>query len=160
MTQQFKLTYSTMFSPPEALHTRFEDALASVKSQLGQTHGHYVNGENMAAGRTREKRSPIDQDLVLGRFADGTPEETEMAIDAARKAFPAWRNMQYSERNRILRKAASLIEERVYEISAAVALEVGKNRMEALGEVQETADFFNVYCDDFEKNNGFRSRLA
>ncbi|MCW8845812.1 MAG: aldehyde dehydrogenase family protein [Gammaproteobacteria bacterium] len=159
MTQQFKLTYSTMFSPPEALHTRFEDALVSVKSQLGQTHPHYINGENVVAGRTREKRSPIDQDLVLGRFADGTPEETEMAIDAARKAFPTWRNMQYSERNRILRKAASLIEERVYEISAAVALEVGKNRMEALGEVQETADFFNVYCDDFEKNKGFDHAL-
>ena len=155
MTQQFKLTYSTMFSPPEALHTRFEQALASVKSRLGQTHGHYINGENMAAGRTREKRSPIDQDLVLGRFAEGTPEEAEMAINAAHKAFPAWRNMPYSERNRILRKAASLIEERVYEMSAAVALEVGKNRMEALGDIAEAADLMRYACDQMELHKGY-----
>ena len=31
----FKLTYSTMFDPPEALHQRFEAALAAVKSRLG-----------------------------------------------------------------------------------------------------------------------------
>ena len=36
-----------------------------------------------------------------------------------------------------------------------MTLEVGKNRMEALGEVQETADFFNVYCDSFEAQGGF-----
>jgi 1-pyrroline-5-carboxylate dehydrogenase len=41
----------------------------------------------------------------------------------------------------------------VYDIGAAVALEVGKNRMEALGEVQETADFFTCYCDDYERQS-------
>ena len=58
----------------------------------------------------------------------------------------------------MLRRVAGLIEERVYAISAAVTLEVGKNRMEALGEVQETADFFNLYCDDFERQ-GFDHAL-
>jgi 1-pyrroline-5-carboxylate dehydrogenase len=159
MTQQFRLTYSTMFSPPEELHVRFEAALETVRSHLGQTHPHFINGDDVKAERTREKRSPIDRELVLGRFADGTPEEAEMAVDAARKAFRSWHNMHYSERNKILRRAAELIEERVYEISAAVALEVGKNRMEALGEVQETADFFTLYCDDFEKNKGFDHAL-
>ena len=36
-----------------------------------------------------------------------------------------------------------------------MTLEVGKNRMEALGEAQETADFFHVYCDSFEAHGGF-----
>jgi NAD-dependent aldehyde dehydrogenases len=36
-----------------------------------------------------------------------------------------------------------------------MSLEVGKNRMEALGEVQETADFFNLYADDYAGHNGF-----
>jgi 1-pyrroline-5-carboxylate dehydrogenase len=31
--------------------------------------------------------------------------------------------------------------------------------MEALGEVQETADFFNVYCDDFIRQQGFNRTL-
>ena len=54
-----------------------------------------------------------------------------------------------------VRKAAALIEARVYEIGAAVALEVGKNRMESLGEVQETADLMAWYCDQMEANAGF-----
>ena len=74
---------------------------------------------------------------------------------AAAAAFPNWRATPPQERMRLLRKVAQLIEERVYHIGAALTLEVGKNRMEALGEVQETADFFNVYCDDFERQQGF-----
>src|SRR5205807_7204702 len=52
-----------------------------------------------------------------------------------------------------------LLEERVFDIAAALTLEVGKNRMEALGESQETADFFRVYCDEFERRNGFDQPL-
>ena len=74
---------------------------------------------------------------------------------AASDAFPRWRATPPHERIRLLRRVAQLIEERVYHIAAAVTLEVGKNRMEALGEVQETADFFNVYCDSFEQQGGF-----
>ena len=36
-----------------------------------------------------------------------------------------------------MRKVAKILEERVYEIAAALVLEVGKNRLEALGEAQE-----------------------
>ena len=36
MTETFKLTYATMFNPPEELHTRFEEALAKIKANLGQ----------------------------------------------------------------------------------------------------------------------------
>jgi 1-pyrroline-5-carboxylate dehydrogenase len=53
-----------------------------------------------------------------------------------------------------LRKAVAQIEKR-YELAAAVALEVGKNRMEALGDVQEAADLIAYNCDAMEENNGF-----
>ena len=78
---------------------------------------------------------------------------------AASDAFPRWRATPPHERMRLLRRVAQLIEERVYHIAAALTLEVGKNRMEALGEVQETADFFNVYCDSFESQGGFDHAL-
>ena len=50
---------------------------------------------------------------------------------------------------------SSSIEARVYFIGAALALEVGKNRMEALGEAQETADLIAYYCDQMERNDGY-----
>jgi len=159
MAGTFKLTYSTMFAPPEALHTSFEGALQTTRNQLGQAYHHYINGENVPARHLREKVSPIDTSWILGRFPEGTAEETERAVAAARAAFPTWRAMPPGDRNQVLRRVAAIIERRVYEIGAALALEVGKNRMEALGEVQETADFFTTYCNDFERQQSFDHAL-
>ena len=58
-----------------------------------------------------------------------------------------------------MRKVADILEERVYEIAAALVLEVGKNRLEALGEAQECVDFFRVYADDFESHKGYEFEL-
>jgi 1-pyrroline-5-carboxylate dehydrogenase len=149
----YKLTYSTMFNPPAALHERFEAALARVRSQLGGVHPNFIDGTERAAQVTQELRSPINRNDVLGRFPEATAEEANLAIAAARAAFGGWSRTSVKDRNRILRRAAELIEERVYDIAASVALEVGKNRMEALGEVQESADFFTVYCADYERQN-------
>ena len=38
-------------------------------------------------------------------------------------------------------------------------LEVGKNRLEALGEAQECVDFFRVYAEDFESHQGYEFEL-
>ena len=151
----FKLTYSTMFDPPEEMHTRFEAALADARAGLGSTHAMHVDGRDHAAARTYEKRSPVDRRLVLGRFPQGDTADVEMAMAAAQRAFPAWRATPSAERARLSRRVAGLIEERVYAIGAALALEVGKNRMEALGEAQETADFFSSYAAELERNHGY-----
>jgi acyl-CoA reductase-like NAD-dependent aldehyde dehydrogenase len=147
----FKLTYATMFNPPAAVHEQFEAALARVRGALGRTHANFIDGADHAGEVTFELRTPMDRTVVLGRFPEATPSEVDRAMVAARRAFASWKRTPIAERTRILRRAAGLIEQRVYDIGAAVALEVGKNRMEALGEVQETADFFTLYCDDYER---------
>ncbi len=76
-----------------------------------------------------------------------------------RAAFPEWSNLPWKKRVAHLRKAAALIEKRVFEFAAADALEVGKNRMEALADVQETADLIAYYCDQVEEHDGFEKPL-
>jgi acyl-CoA reductase-like NAD-dependent aldehyde dehydrogenase len=151
----FKLTYSTMFDPPEEMHQRFEAALQQLRASLGATYALHIDGREVATARTAEKRSPIDQRVVLGRFPSGDVAHVEQAMAAARRAFPAWRATAATERLRLLRRAAELIEERVYTIGAALSIEVGKNRMEGLGEAQETADFFSGYAAEFERNQAY-----
>ena len=155
----FRLTYSTMFDPPPELHQRFEAALAKAKAGLGAGHPMWIAGRAREAKDTFEVRSPIDREWLVGRFARGTREDALEAVKVARAAFPAWAAMPWRERVALLRRAAALIEARVYEIGAAVALEVGKNRMESLGEVQETADLVTWYCDQMEANEGFARDL-
>src|SRR6188474_3378536 len=151
----FKLTYATMFNPPAEMHTRFDAALAELNRSLGDTHPLYINGEDRVTAKHDTRRSPIDERRVLGDFPLATVENTNDAMAAAQAAFPNWRATSMAERARVLKRVATLIEERVYHIAAAMSLEVGKNRMEALGEVQETADFFNLYADDYVQRNGF-----
>ncbi|MGH8315980.1 MAG: aldehyde dehydrogenase family protein, partial [Steroidobacterales bacterium] len=100
----FRLTYSTMFDPPAALHELFEAALGRVRGQLGKSHGHYIDGALRPAAVTREKRSPINRDWVLGRFGEATDEEVNAAVAAARRAQPAWRRTPPADRCRLLRR--------------------------------------------------------
>jgi acyl-CoA reductase-like NAD-dependent aldehyde dehydrogenase len=151
----FTLTYSTMFDPPPELHARFEDALASVRSFLGAEHPMLIGGHDQRAPRQFDVKSPIDIREPLGRFEAGDATDAAAAIEAAKRAFPAWAATPWTERVALLRRAAALIQERVYEIGAVLALEVGKNRMEALGEAQETADLIAYYCDQMEANDGY-----
>jgi acyl-CoA reductase-like NAD-dependent aldehyde dehydrogenase len=54
-----------------------------------------------------------------------------------------------------MRRMADMISERQMELAALMAIEVGKNRLEALGDVEETADLIRYYCDQFVANDGF-----
>ena len=151
----FKLTYATMFNPPEKLHANFDAALTKVKAGLGQDHAMHINGQERFSPAKLEDRSPINTDWLLGTFQKGSVGDVRDAIAAARAAFPIWSGMRWQERVRLVRKAAALIEKRVYEIGAVVSLEVGKNRMEALGDVQEVADLLYYACAQMEANGGY-----
>jgi 1-pyrroline-5-carboxylate dehydrogenase len=151
----FKLTYATMFNPPEELHDRFDEALTKTRANLGQEYGMLINGEESFANNKFKSKNPANTDEVLGYFQTGTADDANTAIAAAQTAFPGWSHTPYQERIKLLRQAAALIDERIFEIGAAIALEVGKNRMEALGDIAETADLIRYACYQMEKNEGF-----
>ncbi len=156
----FRLTYATMYNPPDTLHTRFEEAIETMRGNLGMEYGLHIGGEERVGSRKLESRSPIDKNLLLGVFQEGTPRDAGDAVQAARQAFRTWGRLPWQERVAYLRKVASIIDDRVYDLAAALCLEVGKTRMEALGDAQEAADLIRFACDDFEKNNGYRVQLA
>jgi len=151
----FKLTYATMFNPPEELHKGFDKAVAKLKANLGKEYGMIIDGKDVFADEKFEDRSPVNTDWVLAVMQKGNASHAKMAIDAARKAFPAWSRTPWQKRVQLVRKASALIEKRIFELGAAMALEVGKNRMESLGDVQETADLMYYSAKMMEENNGF-----
>lgn len=151
----FKLTYATMFNPPEELHKGFDKAVAKLKENLGREYGMIINGKDVLANDKFEDHSPVNTDWVLAVMQKGDASHASMAIEAARKAFPAWSRTPWQKRVQLVRKAASILEKRIFELGAAMALEVGKNRMESLGDVQETADLMYYSAQMMEENNGF-----
>ncbi len=156
----FKLTYATMFNPPDELHTGFEKAVETLKKNLGAEYGMIINGKDVFADEKYEDRSPVNTDWVLAVMQKGDARQAQQAIAAARAASPKWSRTPWQERVKLVRKAAALIEERIFDLGAAMALEVGKNRMEALGDVQETADLMSYSAQMMEENNGFIKEMG
>jgi 1-pyrroline-5-carboxylate dehydrogenase len=152
---EFKLTYATMFDPPEELHTRFDAGLARVKAGLGKEYAMLINNKDVFASDKFEDRSPINTDWVLAVMQKGNEQHARQALASARKAFPGWSHTPWQERVKLLRKTADLIDQRMFEMGPVMALEVGKNRMESLGDIAETADLIRYACDQMEANNGY-----
>ena len=125
---------------------------------LGASHGLYMDGADVATA-VASRPSPIDVELDLGRFAIADRTHVERAMSAGPGRVPGLAGAPVAERVRLVRRVGEVMQERVYDIAAALSLEVGKNRLEALGEAQETVDFFTHYAADFESHGGFDHEL-
>ncbi|PWH19117.1 MAG: 1-pyrroline-5-carboxylate dehydrogenase [Ardenticatenia bacterium] len=161
MTQRMKITYATMSADNEELQSAFDRAIDRVISTwLGVDLPMFIDGRRVSSDHVGQKFSPMDTTLHLCNFAHGTAEDARRAIAAAKRAFPEWRRVPWQERVALIRKLAERISENSLELAALMILEVGKSRLEALGEVEETADLFRYYANSMEKNHGFIHELG
>ena len=150
----FKLTYATMFNPPEELHQGFDNAVTKLKSNLGKEYSMIIDGKDVFADEKWEDRSPVNTDWVLARMQKGNaamPRQPSRPLARHSRSEPY--TLAGTRPNRS--KGGFPAGGRIYELSVAMALEVGKNRMESLGDVQETADLMYFSALTTEKNNGF-----
>jgi 1-pyrroline-5-carboxylate dehydrogenase len=88
-----------MFNPPEELHTGFDKAVAELKANMGKEYGMFINGKEVMADEKFDDHSPVNTDWVLARMQKGQfASHAQMAMEAARKAFPAWSRTPWQER--------------------------------------------------------------
>jgi 1-pyrroline-5-carboxylate dehydrogenase len=155
-----KITYVTLFAD-ESLHPRYEAALRKLGGELGRSYPMYIGGKEVRSEAGEfEHRSPIDTSIVVGRFQIGTREHAKASIEAAKKGFEVWSAKPWQERVRALDKYAKLIDERKFDIAAAITYEVGKNRLEALAEAWEAIDAVKYYTGVMRKENGYHIKMG
>jgi malonate-semialdehyde dehydrogenase (acetylating)/methylmalonate-semialdehyde dehydrogenase len=101
----------------------------------------YVGGRWVASSATRfgEVRNPATHEL-LARVPLGGAADVDRAVQAALKAFPAWRSTPPVQRVRVLFKLKNLLEERFEDIAHTVTLEHGKTLDESRGSVRRAID--------------------
>lgn len=158
---QSKITYTSANVDWDTFHRWFDDALAQVRSQLGRDYPLYIAGVAIeSTAPPIVDTSPIDSALVLGNFATATAQHVDHAVKAARAAQPAWARRHWRERVALLRRAAALIRERKFELAAIMSLEVGKSRLESMGDAEESADLIDYYCQQVEDTDGFVRVMA
>jgi betaine-aldehyde dehydrogenase len=81
-------------------------------------------------------------------------EETDAAVAAAKRAFPAWRAVAPADRARLLRRLATLVEEQADELALIETRNVGKPIADSQGEVAMVADVFHFYAGAVDKHHG------
>jgi 1-pyrroline-5-carboxylate dehydrogenase len=160
-TKSPKITYATMTADRmEDLHRELDAAIERVKTRFGKTYPMIIGGHEVRATSEFDDRSPIDTRILIGKFQSGNREQVRDAIAAARAAFPAWSARPWRERVALLKKVADGIRARRWELSALMGYEAGKNRLECVGDVEESADLIEYYCDQIENHEGFQMKLG
>jgi 1-pyrroline-5-carboxylate dehydrogenase len=139
----------------EKFYQNYEDAVEEVRAKLGETHGLVIGGEEVETEATFTVTSPGDTDLVVGEFAEATEDHVEDAVQLAREAQSEWEHAGYEERAEVFKDAADLMADRKFQLAAVMSLENGKNRTEAMADVDEAIDFLRFYSAELERHKGY-----
>ncbi|GHD83649.1 5-carboxymethyl-2-hydroxymuconic-semialdehyde dehydrogenase [Salinibacterium amurskyense] len=108
---------------------------------------HFINGERVASDETFTNTSPIDAS-PLGEISRGGQREVDMAVAAARAAFPGWAATSPKDRAAIMHKIADLVEERVSELANVETMDNGALlRSHLRGVMPRVAHNFRFFAD-------------
>lgn len=100
----------------------------------------YINGQwTDGRGGRFISLSPATEE-PLAEASESTPEDVAAAVEAAKAAYPKWRNTPAPRRGEILFNIARVLESRKEELSRLMTAEMGKTVTETRGDVQEAID--------------------
>ncbi|RDD61588.1 NADP-dependent succinate-semialdehyde dehydrogenase [Ferruginivarius sediminum] len=115
----------------------------------------YVNGKwrDAASGETIQVTNPASGE-VIGTIPSMGAAETREAIEAADRAWPAWRAKTAKERANILRTWFNLIMQAQEDLAALMTTEQGKPLAESRGEVAYGASFVEWFAEEAKRVYG------
>jgi succinate-semialdehyde dehydrogenase/glutarate-semialdehyde dehydrogenase len=116
----------------------------------------YIDGRFIQAGPGRNSEPVFDPATgdTLGELPHATAAELDEAVDAAVRAFPAWRRQSPLARAEILHRTASLLRGRFEPIARIMTLEQGKPLVEARGELQHAIELFDWFAEEGRRAYG------
>ncbi len=120
--------------------------------ELFQT-GYFADGLWQRCSSTFDVLNPATGE-VIAQVAKAGKEETEKAIAAAAKAFPAWRARTAKERSEILNRWYQLMIDNKTWLGQLMTAEQGKPVKEAEGEVEYAASFIQWFAEQAKRANG------
>lgn len=139
----------------DEFHTKFEKAIEEVKKELGKKYPIIINGKEIYSDECFIVHSPSDTLISVAEFPKASIQDTMTAISSAKDAFEEWQDIPYQKRVKIFRDCADTFSNRKFFLAAIMSFENGKNRIESIGDVDETIDFLRFYALQLEENEGF-----
>ncbi len=108
---------------------------------------HYVAGRDLSSSATQSTsvHNPSTGE-VLGLTPHGSAEEVDQAVQAAKTAFPSWRDTPVSKRATFLFRYKELLEQRFEELARLVTRENGKTLPESRGDLRRGIEVVEFAC--------------
>jgi acyl-CoA reductase-like NAD-dependent aldehyde dehydrogenase len=91
---------------------------------------------------------------TIAELDEAGVEDADSAVARAKAAFPVWRSIAPSDRARLLRHLAALVEENAEELARIESQNVGKPIGGARAEVAMVAEVFHFYAGAVDKHHG------
>jgi acyl-CoA reductase-like NAD-dependent aldehyde dehydrogenase len=91
---------------------------------------------------------------TIAEVPAASADDADRAVEAARRAFPGWRAVAPTDRARLLRRLAGLVEEHGEELARLETRNVGKPIADSRGEVAMVAEVFYFYAGAIDKHHG------
>lgn len=136
-------------------HLLYEQALEKVREKFGLHYKLLIGNNEYQSNEEFTDYSPIDKRIVLGYFPTASNDHVSLSIEKANESFEMWKSLPYLQRIEIFNRVAQIITDRKFELSAWISFENGKNRYEAIADVDEAIDFIKYYSLELNKSNGF-----
>jgi len=121
-------------------------ALQQLRARLPETCGPLVAGEHADPTARQPSVNPARPDEVIGDVGLADVDLTLQAIEAARQAFPDWRDRPARERAQVLFDAAAIMRRERHDLAAIEILEEAKPWREADGDLDEAIDHLEYYA--------------
>lgn len=128
-----------------------DQAVKTLRRQLPVQVPVVINGQDIRTQDAITRENPAHPAEVVGHIQMSGPREAEMAVEAAKAAFPAWRRTPAAERATLVDRLAELMLRDRMKLIAAQVLEVGKPWAEADADVCEAIDFCRYYARDMRR---------
>lgn len=110
---------------------------------------HWINGKEVASDETFENINPATMEKICD-VASGGAKEVDMAVKAAKEAFPKWSKTPAKERAKIMRRFGELIDQNVDKIAELETLDTGlpihQTRNVLIPRASHNFDFFAEVC--------------
>lgn len=114
-----------------------------------------INADPVASlsGEVEIIYNPANQEPVA-EVSVGSRQDAQMALEAAKKAFPIWSCTPSQKRAELLHAAADLVRERAEGIARLLTQEQGKPLKNARAEILSSADVLDYYAEEGKRNIG------
>src|SRR5882757_2669773 len=121
---------------------------------MTETLTHFIGGKQISAPGALESTNPSNTNEIIAKFPDGSTEDVNDAVAAARTAFPGWSGATPEVRADLLDKVGSMIIERKDALGKLLATEEGKTLPEATGETVRAGRIFKYFAGEALRRHG------